>query len=160
MNTAYFLKNYQNPDFLKKQTSLLVRSYHFLTGQYLIEGLDADVNQLMNFPLAVASHQMLADPVFNYANKEALNLFKMTPSQIMGLPSRYSAEPMLREKREALLEEVRRNGFVENYEGVRIAHDGSRFKIHQATVWNVVDVDSPSKEILGQAVVIKRYSWL
>jgi hypothetical protein len=39
---------------------------------------------------------------------------------------------------------------------VRIAKDGSRFLIEQATVWNVVDVTKP-ENVLGQAVVIKKW---
>jgi nucleoside-diphosphate-sugar epimerase len=46
--------------------------------------------------------------------------------------------------------------FIENYSGVRIAKDGSRFLIEQATVWNVVDVALP-KQVLGQAVIIKAW---
>ncbi|NBO10742.1 MAG: MEKHLA domain-containing protein, partial [Methylophilaceae bacterium] len=41
----------------------------------------------------------------------------------------------------------------------RIAKDGSRFLIEQATVWNVVDIALPS-DVLGQAVVIKKWTLL
>jgi hypothetical protein len=62
----------------------------------------------------------------------------------------------VREQRASFLAEVTTNGFVENYSGVRIAKDGSRFLIEQATVWNVVDVTKP-ENVLGQAVVIKKW---
>ena len=81
----------------------------------------------------------------------------MTLEEIMGLPSRYSAEPMLREARAAFLHQVASHGFIENYSGVRIAKDGSRFLIEQATVWNVVDLKQAPSQTLGQAVVIKAW---
>jgi PAS domain-containing protein len=115
------------------------------------------VQDLMNFAYPIASHIAGDDPQFNYANQAALALFKMRDDEFLGLPSRYSAEPMVREQRAAFLAEVTANGFVENYSGVRIAKDGSRFLIEQATVWNVVDIDLP-KDILGQAVVIKKWT--
>jgi PAS domain-containing protein len=110
----------------------------------------------MSFSDAVASHIASHDPQFNYANLAALALFKMRDDEFLGLPSRYSAEPMLREQRAAFLGEVTANGFVQNYSGVRIAKDGSRFLIEQATVWNVVDIAQP-ENVLGQAVVIKKW---
>ena len=64
-------------------------------------------------------------------------------------------EARLREARAEFLHQVARHGFIENYSGVRIAKDGSRFLIEQATVWNVVDIALPS-DVLGQAVLIKK----
>jgi hypothetical protein len=54
------------------------------------------------------------------------------------------------------LHQVAMHGFIENYAGVRIAKDGGRFWIEQATVWNVVDVEFPLN-VLGQAVIIKAW---
>ncbi len=65
---------------------------------------------------------------------------------------------MLREARADFLHQVATYGFVDNYSGVRIAKDGSRFLIEQATVWNVIDVQS--HEYYGQAVIIKAWKAL
>ena len=35
--------------------------------------------------------------------------------------------------------EVTRNGFVNNYEGIRISKTGRRFLVKNAIVWNVLD---------------------
>ncbi|MFZ5474004.1 MAG: MEKHLA domain-containing protein, partial [Pseudomonadota bacterium] len=73
------------------------------------------------------------------ANLTAQHLFEMSWDEIVGLPSRYSAEPMLREERERLLARVRDQGFIDDYSGIRIGKSGRRFSIHAATVWNLFD---------------------
>jgi PAS domain-containing protein len=106
----------------------------------------------------VASHNADADPLFNYANQQALQLFGMQAEDMLALPSRYSAEPMLREARAEFLHQVATHGYIDDYSGVRIAKDGSRFLIEQATVWNVIDIKT--KEHFGQAVIIKAWKAL
>lgn len=151
--------NQDNSKFLQRHTKLLLQSYQHWTGKPLIAESDDLVQSLLTAPLAVASHDTQADPVFNYANNQALALFKMNADEMLGLPSRYSAESMLRESRTEFLKQVALNGFVENYSGIRIAKDGSRFLIEQAVVWNLIDVHQPQLEraILGQAVLIKAW---
>ena len=75
----------------------------------------------------------------------------MSWDEITHLPSRYSAEPMAREERSDLLERVTRNGFVDDYSGIRIAKDGTRFIIRNATVWSLLDNDGIYH---GQAALI------
>ena len=157
MQNNSFLMVYRQADFLQRHTQLLLQSYQHWTRVPLIPPSADWVRDLMNFAYPIASHIAGDDPQFNYANRAALALFKMRDDEFLGMPSRYSAEPMLRERRAAFLAEVTANGFVENYSGVRIAKDGSRFLIEQATVWNVVDIAVPS-EVLGQAVVIKKWA--
>jgi len=159
MQANPFLDDYRQAAFLAHHSHLLITSYQHWTTEPLIEdGID-EVNALMHSPFAIASHQAGDDPMFNYANHQALALFKMLPEDMLGLPSRYSAEPMLREARAEFLCQVSTHGFIENYSGVRIAKDGTRFLIEQATVWNVVDVALP-KQVLGQAVIIKAWHTL
>jgi len=69
----------------------------------------------------------------------ALELFGMDFAAFTRLPSRFSAEPLLREERALLLERVARDGFIDDYSGIRIAASGRRFRIERATVWNLVD---------------------
>ena len=159
MQNNSFLTAYRQVDFLQRHTQLLLQSYQHWTRVPLIPPSACPVQDLMDFAYPVASHTASDDPQFNYANHAALALFKMQDEDFLGLPSRYSAEPMLRERRAAFLAEVTENGFVENYSGVRIAKEGSRFLIEQATVWNVVDIAQPDK-VLGQAVVIKKWTSL
>jgi PAS domain S-box-containing protein len=159
MQNEDFIKACQHPDFLLKQSQLLVTSYHHWSGLNLIDDSDADhVKALQNAPYAVASHNADVDPLFNYANQQALQLFGMQAEDMLGLPSRYSAEAMLREARAEFLHQVSTHGYIDDYSGVRIAKDGSRFLIEQATVWNVIDIKT--KEYFGQAVIIKAWNAL
>ena len=161
MHANPFLDRYLKNAFLARHCHLLMTSYQHWTGESLLsENKLADtkdaVQALMYAPFAIASHQAGDDPMFDYANHQAMSLFKMLPEEMIGLPSRYSAEPMLREARADFLHQAATHGFVENYSDVRIAKDGSRFLIEQATVWNVIEVVSP-KKVLGQAVIIKAW---
>jgi hypothetical protein len=144
-----------NAAFIAEQTRLLCESYRHWTGIKLIEADPASseaVAELMNASFAVASHDTQDDPVFNYANNKAMELFAMSWDEMQGLPSRYSAEPMAREERASLLERVTSNGFVDDYSGIRIAKTGLRFIIRNAVVWNVIDDQGGYK---GQAALIR-----
>jgi hypothetical protein len=44
-----------------------------------------------------------------------------------------------RDARARLLEEVTRNGYIDNYAGIRIAKSGRQFRIDRAAVWNLTD---------------------
>ena len=143
---------------LALHTRLLCKSYQHWTGLKLIEADPASaeaVDELMNAPFAVASHNTQDDPVFNYANNAALKLFGMEREEMMGLPSRFSAEPVAREERAGLLERVTAHGYVDDYSGVRIAKSGLRFIIRNAVVWNVIDEKGDYK---GQAALIRDWT--
>lgn len=143
---------------LVRHSQILCDSYRRWTGKYLIdENSDDQAQRLYRASFAVASHDAQADPVFNYANLQAQKLFGMSWDEIVGLPSRYSAEPMLREERASLLERVEHHGFVEDYSGIRIAKGGQRFMIKNATVWNLLDEEGA---YYGQAAMIKHWEWL
>lgn len=139
---------------------ILCNSYHHWIGQFLLdsamEGLDA-VQTLNSAPFAVVSHGTQSDPVFNYANSTALNLFEMSWETFTALPSRLSAEPMLQVERDRLLKQVSLNGYIDDYSGVRISSTGKRFLIRNATVWNLLD---EKKQPYGQAALLKNWQAL
>ena len=144
--------------FLHAHSQLLCSSYQRLTGRTLIDQASAPLptgmllaEALYNADVAVVSHDTAADPIFNYANRQAQALFAYDWAQFVSLPSRLSAEPMLREARDALLQRVARDGYVDDYAGVRVAGDGRRFMITRATVWNLLDADGTYR---GQAACI------
>jgi len=95
--------------------------------------------RLYDAPFVVLAHDTAADPRFTYANRTAQRLFEMPWSEIVGLPSRLSAEAPAREERQRLLEQVATRGYIDDYSGVRISKSGRRFRILRATVWNVHD---------------------
>ncbi len=111
-----------------------------LVGRPLLADGPGDLaERLWTLPRAVVAHGIQDDPVFCYANRLALDLFELDFAAFTALPSRFSAEPLAREERAALLERVSRHGFIDDYAGVRISSTGKRFHIRAATVWNLID---------------------
>jgi len=109
---------------------------------------------LYHASFVVLSHDTAADPCFTYANRCAQALFEMPWREIVGLPSRYSAEAPAREERQRLLARVAAHGYIDDYQGVRIARSGRRFLIDQATVWNLIDTAGVP---LGQAATFANW---
>jgi len=141
--------------------SSILRSYHDLTGRHLISPTAAEssieaARTLNEAPFFVASHGLEDDPVLNYGNLCALDLFAMRWDDFTQTPSRYTAEAPNRVERERLLKAVSEKGFIDDYSGVRISSDGRRFRIHQATVWNVFD---ESGEKTGQAATFSDWDF-
>ncbi len=139
---------------IHRQVALLCSSYTHWTGLHLIpHGLGAEdaVSALMAGPYAVVSHDTADDPIFNYANLRALELFEMDWASFTRLPSRLSAEAVNQEKRGKALDEVAKHGFVRGYCGIRIASSGRKFWIRDTTIWNVVDSNGVFS---GQAALI------
>jgi len=95
-----------------------------------------------------------SDHLFNYANRTALELFEYTWDELIGQPSSKSAEPVHRDERRRLLDEVGRHGFIHNYTGIRISKNGRRFRIINATVFNLLDETGTH---LGQAATFARW---
>lgn len=150
----------QDQDFLLRHTAILCASYARLTGGFLLAPElppQQRVAVLDAAPFAVVSHDTRPDPIFNYANTSALRLFEMDWEQFTRLPSRFSAEALEQSAREALLARVSRNGYVDDYSGVRISASGRRFMVHNATVWNLFD---ESGEYYGQAALLKEWDYL
>jgi hypothetical protein len=142
---------------LSRHVAILRDSYRWWTGRDLIpsrlEGGIA-VQWLDEAPFALVSHGKEADPVFNYANHAALQLFEMSWDTLTALPSRLSAGAMDRIEREHLLEQVVRDGYIADYSGIRIAASGRQFRIVNATVWNLLDERG---ECYGQAAMIPKW---
>lgn len=122
--------------------AVLVRSLAALTGRALTPRDLSPAQQaewLYYADFAVLSHDTAPDPVFNYANQTALRLFELDWPSLITLPSRHSAAPIEQTARQRLLDEVTRQGYIENYCGVRIARSGRRFYIENTLVWNLYD---------------------
>jgi hypothetical protein len=138
-----------------QRLNLLVSSYHRLTGRRLIDSNSPNPWQACwTAPRVIVAHGTQADPIFFYGNQLALSLFELDFAAFTQLPSRYSAEPLLREERDALLARVREHGFIDDYAGVRISASGRRFRIEQAVVWNILDEQGG---LHGQAATFERW---
>lgn len=120
-------------------------------GGFYAESVAPSIYDLFDAPFALVSHGIEADPIFNFANRKALDIFGYTWESFTVLPSRLSAEPMAREERQYLLDQVTTKGYIDDYSGVRIASDGRRFRIVNAVVWNLLDEQGKH---IGQAAKI------
>jgi len=158
--------NKQNPppdsnrNSLTSHIDLLLKSYKKWTGKELtdINGEPGQIAEhIFNAPFALVSHDMQDDPVFNYGNRTALELFELDWDEFTKLHSRESAEPVNREERARFLKRVTENGFIDDYRGIRISSSGRRFEIRDATVWNVVDEEGNYK---GQAAFFDKWKFL
>ena len=67
---------------------------------------------------------------------------------LTALPSRFSAEPLHRDERQQLLDDVRTKGYSDNYRGIRISATGKRFYIESARIWMLLDAKGKT---VGQA---------
>ena len=84
-------------DFFQEHTALLLQSFVHWTGKSLTEASltrEQQAAALFDAAFALVSHNTAADPIFNYANRQALTLFEMSWEEFTQLPSRLSAEPM------------------------------------------------------------------
>ena len=123
----------RDPDFF----AVLTGSYARRLGAPLVPA-GADAEWLYaEAPFAVLAHDGGADPRFVYANRTAQACFGYGREELVGLPSRLSAEAPERAERQRLLDAVSRDGFTRDYRGLRIAKDGRRFWIERAVVWQL-----------------------
>lgn len=136
---------------------LLINSHLQLVGSPLtppsLSPGDA-AHALYHADFALLSHHGGPDPVFTYGNLTAQRLFEMDWPTLTALPSRLSAESPHQAERAGLLARVHRDGFIQDYNGIRISSSGRRFHIQQATVWNIVD---DAGNLAGQAAAFSQW---
>ena len=141
----------------------LLRTFRACTGRPLI-----DINLEISSPeeaaralffadRVVLSHGRQADengPILNYGNNAGLKLWKATWEELSTMPSRRTAGAEDQEARAVTMETVTKRGFVEGYSGVRVALDGSRFRIEDVTIWNLFEDGTR----IGQAATFPRWT--
>ena len=140
------------PDIIA-QSARLILSFRTCVGRDLITASGDEIENakaLFAAPFALLSHGMQDDPVLNYGNHTALTLWEMDFARFTQMPSRLTAEPMLREERQRLLETAARKGYIDDYSGVRISASGRRFLISNVVLWTVTDAHGAK---CGQAAV-------
>jgi hypothetical protein len=150
---------WQNEDVIS-HTHVLDRSYRHFTGRELLpdvtEGRELS-RKIYEAPFVVVSHGTESDPVLNYGNAAALQLWEMSWEELTRTPSRLTAEAPLREERARLLAAVTAHGFIDDYSGIRITRTGRRFHIARATVWNLVTADG---QPCGQAAMFNEWKFI
>jgi hypothetical protein len=154
------MEHIPHADLVIAHTRRLADSFKTWTGRDLLPGNFSAIElaeKLFNAPFVVVSHGTQADPILNYGNRAALVLWEMSWDDFTRTPSRLTAEAPNREERAKLLEAVTRNGFSDNYSGVRISKSGRRFEIFRATVWNLT---SETGERCGQAATFSEWKFI
>lgn len=138
----------------------LLDSFRHWTGRELMErmgGVEFQSRSLFELPAVVVSHGTEADPILNYGNQTALDLWEMTWEQLVKTPSRLTAEPVNRAEREWMLEQARTRGYIDTYRGVRISSTGRRFLVENALIWTVQNAEGRQ---VGQAATFSRWTGL
>ena len=136
----------------------ILKSYESITGIQLFDVHYSDEYRsylLYHAPYVVVSHGIQQDPIFNYANLTAQQLWNFNWNQFTALPSRLSAEAGRAEDRQRLLDEAARKGYIDNYEGIRISSTGLRFKIENVLLWNLL---SEANEKIGQVAFFRKWT--
>lgn len=139
---------------------ILAASHRRFTGRELCPGVSDPLELarvLHQAAFVVVSHGTEADPILTYGNAAALALWEMSWEELTRTPSRLTAEAPERAERARLLEAVATHGFIDDYSGIRISRTGRRFRIDQATVWNLVTAEGAP---CGQAATFKHWTYL
>ena len=152
-------------EFQEQHARRLVDSFKAVTGKDLIKlnKEKAIGQQLFEAPFVVVSHNGADDPVLNYGNSIALNLWEMSWEGFTQTPSRQTAEPEFRNDRAAMLQQAKDKGYFDNYTGIRISSSGKRFLIEKAIIWTVPSVegsDDPRLQKAGQAATFSYWKYL
>ena len=96
-------------------------------------------------------------PRLIYANRAALRLWQRNWFELVGMPSRLTAEPGARQERAQALLRVQSQEAIANYGGIRIDSQGRRFRIDGAKVFSLCNA---AGEPCGQAACFSRWYWI
>ncbi|NJK40553.1 MAG: MEKHLA domain-containing protein [Acaryochloridaceae cyanobacterium SU_2_1] len=157
--TASELYPWQQPN-IQRHSLWLGASFRHWTGEDLIP-TQPDPQQfaydLFHTPFVLLSHGLESDPILNYGNQQALNLWQVSWQELIQMPSRHTAAPTEQQDRSRLLKQAAQQGYINNYQGVRISKLGRRFLVLKAQIWDVLD-DQGNK--YGQAAQFDQWQWL
>lgn len=140
----------------EQHCQLLIDSYQKWTGRHLIHPNPQEdlKQQLFYHDHVIVSHGTEQDPLLNFGNQKALELWEMDFDTFTSTPSRLTAEPQNQAERAQLLKDVKAQGYSDGYSGIRISSTGKRFYIQQATVWNLANKND---QYCGQAATFSRW---
>jgi MEKHLA domain len=142
-----------------RHSQRLLRSFQHWTGRSLMldQPLENSAQALYEAPFVLVSHGTEADPIFNYGNRQALELWELDWQTFTRLPSRRSVAPTEHEDRERLLQEAKAKGYISNYRGIRISSTGRQFWIENVILWDVLD---EQQQPCGQAATFDRWRFI
>ena len=143
-----------------QHTQRLLRSFQHWTGRSLLAPAAtpaATAQALFQAPFVVVSHGTQTDPIFNYGNQTALDLWELDWPTFTQTPSRSTAEPEEHRDREQLLQNAKTHGYISDYQGIRISCTGRRFRIANVILWEVLD---ETNHRCGQAATFDQWEFL
>lgn len=157
MNLAF--SPWQQADIIRHSLRL-AKSYQYWTGETLCSSATTPAeiaHALFHASFALLSHGTEADPILNYGNQQTLMLWEIVWQDLIQMPSRLTAELSERSDRAELLNQATRQGYLQNYQGIRISQTGRRFRIENAEIWDVLDEQG---QRCGQAAKFSQWQWL
>ena len=142
-----------------KHVQRLLNSLEKLTGENIIKRTTPkeDLKKIERGEFVLVSHNTAEDPILNYGNPFALKLWELNWEEFTKTPSRNTTEHDLREKRQKMLKITEKQGYFDQYEGIRVSASGKRFKIKNAIIWNVLN---ESNFKIGQAAFFNEIQYL
>ena len=138
----------------------LIKSYQHWTGKPLTGDAPSPAeiaHDLFHASFVLLSHGTETDPVLNYGNQPALDLWETTWPELTAMPSRLTAEPHERQSRTQLLHQAAQQHYIQNYKGIRISTTGRRFRISNAEIWDIWD---EQEQKCGQAAKFGHWQYL
>ena len=145
----------QTPETQKLVIRLLL-SHQRAFGRPLLTCTD-QAQELFSSEMAVLAHDNSEDPRLIYANAIALRLWERSWQEMIGMPSRYTAEEAAHEQRASALQRAQNQDAFEGYSGVRVSRTGQRFMINNARIWTLWDDKGQN---CGQAAAFSSWYWL
>ncbi|WP_414583472.1 MEKHLA domain-containing protein [Scytonema sp. PCC 10023] len=142
-----------------RHSQRLMQSFYYWTGRSLLyaNGSPQEIAQaLFDAPFVLVSHGTQSDPIFNYGNRRALQLWELSWEKFTQMPSRQTAQEVVQEERNRLLSDTATKGFS-NFSGVRITSTGKRFEIQDGILWNVIGEEN---QMFGQAAVYSKCKFI
>lgn len=143
-----------------RHSQRLMKSFQHWTGGRLLDASGSPqeiAKALFEASFVLVSHGIEADPIFNYGNRQALELWEVSWQEFTRMPSRKSVRELELEDREQLLSEAATKGFVKNYSGIRTSKSGKRFLIEDVLLWNVFDEQN---QHCGQAAFFPTWKFI
>jgi hypothetical protein len=141
-------------------TQIILNSYQKLLGKDLINReitVEKQAEILFFSPFAVFSHGNQPDPIYNYGNKIGLELWERNWNELVTMPSRLSASPVNRLQRQQSLDQASQQGYIDNYQGIRVSKTGKKYQVKNLTLWNLTDQNN---QYCGQAATFSQWDLL
>ncbi|MBO9703601.1 MAG: MEKHLA domain-containing protein [Sporocytophaga sp.] len=134
------MKIWMNPDTVK-HCKLIAKNYKFWTGKELFEEKlhESELSEKMyNAPFVILSHGTQADPIYNYVNLKAQELWEYTWDEMIKLPSRRSAGTNETAQRLELIKEGQEKGITFTEKALRESCSGKKFYIKNVVLFNLL----------------------